>query len=206
MAPRKERLMAETPPLTPADYDPWRVASPLQLLTLLHRLGMTSRVIAHWCGVPPTHISMWLHGKRPIPLRYAPILHFRAREALDQASQLNSKEVAAQPTEALREATRAEFTAIWTKWKLEVLYDAGTLRRGMLQQAQALVRVLMQPHFTLADRELIARMAETIVAQVDTIRAFQPDTPSAEDAWLARLTAAHEAAHPTPSDAEKDMP
>lgn len=186
--------MAETPPpLTPADYDPWRVASPLQLLTLLHRLGMTSRVIAAWCGVPPTHISMWLHGKRAVPLRYAPILHFRAQKTLDEADRLNAKEAEAQPTAALREATRAEFTTIWNKWKLEVLYDAGTLHKGLVQQGQALLRELMQPHFTREGRESVALMAANILTKYDVVLTLEPAIPSAEEELTQRLTQAHEA-------------
>jgi hypothetical protein len=195
-----------SPALTSQDYDPWQRASPLQLLTLLHRLGVTSRVIARWCGVKPSHVSMWTHEKRSIPLRYAPILHLRARQTLEEAARLNAKEVAAQPTEALQRATQAELSNLWTKWKLEVLYDAGTLRKGLLQQYQALGRVLMQAHFTPADQALIAQMLETILAKVETLVTLQPDAPSPEEAWIARLTAAHEAAHPTQTAEEPDTP
>jgi hypothetical protein len=185
--------MAETPPLTPADYDPWQVASPLQLLTLLHRLGMTSRVIAGWCGVPPTHISMWLHGKRSVPLRYASVLHLRASETLKEADRLNAKEAAAQPTAALHDATRAEFTALVQKWKLEVLYGAGTLHKGLVQQYQALGAVL-QPPFTPAKREAVELMTANILAKYDVLVTLQPEVPSGEQELIERLTQAHEAA------------
>jgi hypothetical protein len=194
------------PALTPQDYDPWQLASPLQLLTLLHRLGVTSRVIARWCGVKPSHVSMWTHARRPVPLRYAPILHLRARQTLEEAARLNVKEVAAQPTEALQRATQAEFSNLWTKWKLEVLYDAGTLHKGMLQQYEAQAPILMQTPFTPDKRETLARMQEAVLAKYDVLLTLQPDAPSPEEAWIARLTAAHEAAHPTPIDAEQDTP
>ena len=187
--------MADAPPaLTPQDYDPWRVASPLQLLTLLRRLGVTSRVIARWCGVPPTHVSMWLHGTRPVPLRYAPILYQRARLTLRDAAKLNDKEVAAQPTEALQRATQAEFAGIWTRWKLEVLHEAGTMRRGLEQQYAALGLVLRKDPFTAEDEETAVLLTEGILAKMKMLRTLEPEAPRAEDHLLHRLTQAHETA------------
>ena len=187
--------MADAPPaLTPQDYDPWRVASPLQLLTLLRRLGVTSRVIARWCGVPPTHVSMWLHGTRPIPLRYAPILHFRSRETLRDAAKLNDKEVAAQPTEALQRAMRTEFTVIYDRWKLEVLHEAGTMRRGLEQQYAALGLVLRKEQFTAEDEETAVLLTESILAKMKVLRTLVPEASRAEDRLLDRLTQAHEGA------------
>ena len=187
--------MADVPPaLTAQDYDPWCVASPLQLLTLLRRLGVTSRVIARWCGVKPSHISMWLHGTRPVPLRYAPILHQRARASLHEADRLNIKEVAAQPTEALQRAMRTEFTVIYDRWKAEVLYDAGTLHQGLVQQYQAQASIVTQPPFTADKRETLARMQEAVLAKYDVLLTLQPEVPSPEDELIERLTQAHAAA------------
>jgi hypothetical protein len=151
---------------------------------------MTSRVIAAWCGVPPTHISMWLHSKRSIPLRYAPILHFRAQKTLKEMDRLNAKEADAQPTAALREATRAEFTMIYHKWRLEVLYDAGTLEKGLLQQYEAQA-VLMQPPFTPAKRKTLALMQEAALAKYDVLVTLQGAVPSADEELIERLTQAH---------------
>ena len=57
-----------------------------------------------------------------------------------------------------------------------------------------------------ADQGLIAQMLETILAKVETLVTLQPDAPSPEEAWIARLTAAHEAAHPTQTAEEPDTP
>ena len=85
----------------------------------------------------------------------------------------------------------AELATLWTKWKLSVLYDAGTLHKGLLQQYEALGRVLIQPHFTPADRETIALMQEAILAKVDVLIGIQPAAPTPEEALLHRLTEAH---------------
>ena len=199
--------MAEDPGrLSPADYDPWRLASPLQLLHLIQRLGVTGRVIARWLGVKPAAISMWSRAKRPIPLAYGQPLLVWAQDALAKAAALNQKEVAAQPTEALQQAVQSHFTTLWTTWKLQVLYDAGTLHTGLVQQYEALGRVVRQAHFTPADRETMALMQESILAKVDVLVTLQGAVPSADEQWDARLTAAHAAVHPTqPHPAAEDQ-
>jgi DNA-binding transcriptional regulator YdaS (Cro superfamily) len=88
--------MDESANLTPREYDPWRLATPAQLLTLIQRLGVSGRVVARWLGVKPSAISMWSHGTRAIPQRHVPALKVWAERAFAQARQLNAKEVAAQ--------------------------------------------------------------------------------------------------------------
>ena len=66
--------MADVPALTPRDYDPWRLATPLQLLTLLERLDVSMTEVARWLHVPRSSVSMWRHGTRTIPPKHIPTL------------------------------------------------------------------------------------------------------------------------------------
>ena len=185
--------MADPIRLTPADYDPWRVASPVQLLHLIQRLGVTSRVIACWLGVKPAAISMWARGHRPIPLRYGPALFERADRTWKEAVERNTKEVSVQPTEALQRVVQSELATIYDRWKLEVLYDAGTLHAGLRQQYEALGRVVLQRRVSAENRETIALMQEAILTKYDLLLTLQGEVPSPEDELVTRLTAAHEA-------------
>jgi transcriptional regulator with XRE-family HTH domain len=185
--------MAEDPGvLTPAAYDPWRVATPLQLLQLIQRLGVSGRVIARQVGVKPSAVSMWSRGKRPIPLSYTEPLRLWARHALGTAAQLNVKEVAAQPTAELQRMVQAEFGTIWDRWRAEVLYSAGTLDTDLLRQHASLGTMLRQRPFTPDDREHIKLALESILAKVDRLMGLQPEVLSAEEALIERLTQAHE--------------
>jgi DNA-binding transcriptional regulator YdaS (Cro superfamily) len=189
--------MADAAPLTPRDFDAWDLATPLQLLHLLKRLGVESTVIATWVGVKPAAVSQWNRGRREIPERYTPRLRRWAKDAVEKAWELNKKAVAAQPTEALRRAVQGEFAALWDRWTLEVLHNAGTLRKVILQQHGALGQWLSKDPLTAEDRESIALVMETILAQVDRLLTLEPEVPSAEDQLVARLTAARTDAQTT---------
>lgn len=186
--------MPDPSSLTPRDFDPWQLATPQHLLVLLQRLGVSGREIARWLRVPRSSVSMWGHGTRAIPPKHIPPLCAFARLAFDQAVELNDKAAALAPTEALRQTLRTEFAAIWTEWKATVLRDAGTLRRGLQQQAEALVRLAGKPTFTAEDRETMALMMESMLAKMDLILQSQDEVPRAEEELITRLTQAHEAA------------
>jgi hypothetical protein len=199
--------MADDPvTLAPSDYDPWQLASPLQLLHLIQKLGITSRVIARWLGVKPAAISLWSREHRPIPLRYGAPLLLWAHKAMDEAYDLMRKEAAGQPTDALRQLVHSELMTIYTRWQLEVLHSAGTLHQGLQQQYDALGRVVSKPRLTAEDRETMALMMEAMLAKVDVLLTLEPEAPSAEDALIERLTQAHEAVHPTHADEEPRTP
>jgi DNA-binding transcriptional regulator YdaS (Cro superfamily) len=185
--------MSDPPALTPHDYDVWRVASPAHCLALLKKLGIEGTVIAHWLGVTPAAVSQWHTGKRPIHPRYAPVLLLRTERALEQAWERNTKEVAAAPTEALREATRAEFTAIYTHWKEQVLFDHGTLLKQIHQQYYALAGWVLKEHYRPEDIESFVFITEMMAQQMQRLLSLQGETPSAEETRMARLEAAHQA-------------
>lgn len=161
--------MTEPVKLSPHEYDPVQMATPLQLLHLLKRLGVRGAVIANWLGVTPAAVSQWFREKYPIPARHAPVLKMRARTALDQAWELNKKEVALQPTEDLQRATRMEFTSLYDRWKLEVLHAAGTLQRSLEQQCDELSSWVRKPPQTQADVEAITQACELIVVKAQLL-------------------------------------
>ena len=198
--------MADPGALTPGDFDALRLATPLQLLHLLKRLGVESTVIAAWVGVKPAAVSQWNRGRRDIPDRYTPRLRIWAEHALEQAAAHNVKEVATQPSVALQAAVQAEFTAIWGRWKTEVLHNSGTLRKVLLHNYAALGQWLQKDPLTGADRESIAVLTDTILAQVDRLLTLVPAAPSAEEELIARLTQAHEAAPPPQPDEDARTP
>jgi DNA-binding transcriptional regulator YdaS (Cro superfamily) len=195
--------MADPGRLTPADYDVWRLATPLQFLQLMHRLGRSGREMARALGVKEAAISQWSRAKRPIPPRYAAPLRNAARLAWDEAAELTDKAAALAPSEDVRQAIRAEFGALYQRWKSEVLYDAGTLHRGLEQQTAALAALVRKPRFTAEDRETAALMTESILAKMDMLRMLDPEAPSPEDELIARLTEAHTAAAPVVLTAEE---
>jgi len=185
--------MAAPTPLTAANFDPWALATPLQLLQLMQRLGVSGRAMAYQLGVKPAAISMWLRGRRPIPAHYHAALLVWARKALEEEAQRNQKEVSVQPTEELQRAVQRELATIYERWKLEILYDAGTLLKQLHQQYQALGGVVLKKRYTDEDVESVRLMAETMMAQMERHIRLQGHTPSPEAELLARLEAAHEA-------------
>ena len=185
--------MPDMPSLTARDYDPWQLATPQQLLTLCQRLGVNGIEIARWLRVPPSSVSMWLHGARAVPSKHIPALLERTRLAFDQAVELNDKAVALAQTEALRQSLRAEFAAVWTAWKTAVLRDAGTFKRALQQDCETLATLARKDHFTAEDRETMSLVMQTMLAKVDLVMQNQREVPSAEAELIARLTQAHEA-------------
>ena len=107
------------------------------------------------------------------------------------------------PTAALREALKAEWDALWMRWKQEVLYDAGTHRRAQAQQYEALGRLLRKEHRTAEERETMGLLIEAILRHEDLMQQLAGEPPDPEQELIERLTQAHEAVHPTPQpDAE----
>lgn len=204
--------MAEPPSLSPRDFDPWLHATPLQLLTMLERLGVRMSEVAQWLHVPRSSISMWRHGKKTVPAKHLPTLRDRARDHLRQAAEMNAKAVSLAPTEDLRQALRSEFEALYLRWKAEVLSEAGTLRRTLQATVQTLTAVLAHQPFAAEDPETIAVIQDTIRQQVALLGELEGYAPNPEQALLDRLTAAHEAFVPpgrTPEERardEADMP
>jgi DNA-binding transcriptional regulator YdaS (Cro superfamily) len=195
--------MPDMPSLTARDYDPWQLATPQQLLTLCQRLGVNGTEIARWLRVPPSSVSMWLHGTRAVPSKHIPALLERTRLAFDQAMELNDKAVALAPTEALRQTIRAEFAALSTRWKAEVLAEAGTLWRGLQRNAATLGMIVSKEQYTREDVETVKLLSDTMVQQMELHRTLKGETPSAEEALVARLAQAHEAAAPGTLSAEE---
>jgi hypothetical protein len=196
----------DMPALTPRDDDPWHLATPLQLLTLLERLDISMSDVARWLHVPRSSISMWRHGTRTIPTKHIPTLRQRTRDTFEQAAELADKSAALAPAEDVREAIRAEFGALYTRWRSEVLHDAGTYRRAMLRQYEALGALVHKEHYTAEDAETARLMGESLARFISTIFTLEPERPSPEEALIARLTAAHEAAHPTQPDEDAHTP
>jgi hypothetical protein len=190
--------MADTPALTPQDYDPWRLATPLQLLTLLERLGVSMSEVARWLHVPRSSVSMWRHETRTIPPKHLAALHEHTQRAFEAAADLTKKAVSLAPTEELREAIRAEFGALYGRWKTEVLHEAGTMRRGLQANVQTFNHHVAQQPFQAHTLEKLDLVYGTIRQQVEILMELEGVAPSWDEAWTARLTAAHEAAHPTP--------
>jgi hypothetical protein len=196
----------------PPDYDPWQVATPLQFLQLIHRLGVPGRVIARQVGVKPAAISMWVNQKRPIPARYGPIFRVWAQKALDDAARLNEKEQSLQPTEDLRLMVQAEFTGMVARWQTEVLYEAGTLHAAIQQQYEAMAGWVRQERYRAEDIESVRLASAALVLLMERVHALHGEPPSDEDRLVARLQAAHDAAAPVVLSAEErtiaeaDMP
>jgi len=185
--------MADPLPLTPQDFEAWHLASPLQLLHLIKRLGVESTVIATWLGVKPAAVSQWNRQRREIPARYGPALLVWAKDTVEKAAARTEKEVRIQPTAELQRAVQGEFAALWTRWKLEVVHNAGTIRKVIKQNYQALGQFLSHDPLTEADADSIEVVMATLSQQVAMVRTLQGETPSGEEALLARLQAAHEA-------------
>jgi hypothetical protein len=185
------------------DYDPFRVATPLQLLQLIQRLGVSGRVIARWLGVKPAAISMWARERRPLPLRYEAALRLRAEHAWAEAVKRNEKDVSVQPTEALRRAVQSELATLYDRWKLEVLHEAGTALRQAHQQYHALAGWVLKERYEPEDVESVKVAMEGIVQQMERVIRLQGEAPSAEDALVARLAQAHDAATPVTLSAEE---
>jgi hypothetical protein len=183
--------MADLPALTPRDYDPWHLATHLQLLTLLDRLGVPMIEVARSLHVPRSNISMWRRGTRPFPPKHLDALRAYTRRTFDAAADLTDKAASLAPTAELREAIRAEFGALWGRWQQEVLYDAGTFRRAKIRQYEALGPLLHKEHPTAEDRETMALMMEALLRYVDLERQQQGAVPSAEEELITRLTASH---------------
>ena len=155
--------MGEDPGGSPAAYDPLRVATPLQLLQLMQRLGVPGRVMARQVGVKPAAISMWLNQKRPIPAVYTPRLRLWAAQALREAAVLNQKEVDRQPTEELQRLVQAEFTGIWARWKSEVLYEAGTLHQAIQRQYDVMAAWVCKARYSAEDVASVRLASEALV-------------------------------------------
>jgi hypothetical protein len=189
--------MTDTPALTPRDYDPWRLATSLQLLTLLERLDVSMSDVARELHVPRSSISMWRHGTRAIPPKHIEALYEYTRRTFAAAADLADKAANLAPTAELREAIRAEFGALWGRWKQEILFDAGTHRRAQVRQYEALGQLLRKEHRTAEDRETMALMMEAILRYEDLMQQLAGEVPRADQALLDRLTEAHAAAHPT---------
>jgi hypothetical protein len=185
--------MSDPTALTTRDYDVWQLASPTHLLTLLRKLDVEGTVIAHWLGVTPSLVSQWYTGKRPIHPRYAPALRLRAETTLRQAWARNDKEVAAQPTTALQDATRAELSALYNRWRQQVLFDGGTLIRQLHQQYYALGGWILKERYDAEDVASVRLVTEAMVQQMERLRALQDDVQSPEEELTTRLTQAHEA-------------
>jgi hypothetical protein len=195
--------MADTPRLTSQDFDPWHLATPLELLALLERLGVAMSDVARCLRVPRSSISMWRHGARSFPPKHRAALYEYTRRSFDAQADVTDKAARLAPTAELREAILAEFGALWQKWKVEVLYEAGTLRRALVYEYESLAPLIHQEYFSADDRETMALKMETMLVRVDLIRQQQGEVPSAEEELLARLTEAHEAVQKTPQpDAE----
>jgi hypothetical protein len=192
--------MSDQTPLTPQDFDVWKLASPTHLLALLRKLEVDGRVIATWLGITPSLVSQWYTSKRPIHPRYAPALRMRARETLEQASQRNDKEAAAQPTTALQDATRAEFDAIYNRWKQQVLFDGGTLLKQLHQQYYALGGWILKERYNAEDVASVRLVTEAMVQQMERLRRLQGTDADAEADLYARLSKAREAPHRTRDD------
>jgi predicted transcriptional regulator len=190
--------MADLPALTPQDYDPWRLATPLQLLTLLERLGVSMSEVARWLHVPRSSVSMWRHETRTIPPKHIAALHEHTRRAFEAAADLTTKAVSLAPTAAVGEAIRAEFGALYGRWKTEVLHEAGTMRRGLQANVQTFDQDVAQQPFRADALARLDRVYGTIRQQVEILMELEGVAPDPEQELIARLTAAHEAAHPTP--------
>jgi hypothetical protein len=183
--------MEGTPALRPQDYDAWTLATPLQLLTLLERLDVSMTEVARWLHVPKSSVSMWRSGRRAFPPKHEGRLRERTRRTFDDAADLNDKAASLAPTAELREAIRAEFGALWSRWQQEVLYDAGTFRRAKVRQYEALGPLIYQEHASAEDRQTMALLMEAILRYVDLERQQQGEPTSAEAALISRLTQAH---------------
>ena len=163
--------MSEAVLLSGRDYDVWQLATPLQLLHLLRRLRVESKVIAAQIGVQPPAISMWLRGKRRIPPHYHPALLTWTQIAFEQAVRRLDKEVAAQPTEALQRATQEIFQAVWRQWKLEVLLNVGTFQKALQYEYQGLGAWVMKETLTVEDYDTIDTVLESMKGKVRLLRA-----------------------------------
>jgi DNA-binding transcriptional regulator YdaS (Cro superfamily) len=194
--------MADPTPLTAADFDPWRLATPLQLLQLMQRLGVSGRAMAYQLGVKPAAISMWLRGRRGVPAAYRPALLVWAKDAVEKEAERITKEVRIQPTEDLQRAVQGEFGALWTRWQMEVLYDAGTLLKQTHQQYHALAGWVLKDRYTPEDVESVKLGAEALVQHMKRQLSLQGEMVSPEAALLARLQAAHDAAPAAPETPE----
>jgi hypothetical protein len=204
--------MADDPGGSPVAFDVWRVATPLQFLQLMQRLGVPGRVMARQIGVTPAAISFWLNQKRSIPPGYTERLRFWAQKDLEDASRLNQKEADGQPTADLAQMVRAAFTGIWARWQGEVLYEADTLHQAIQRQYEALGAWVRQERYSAEDVESVQRGAEALVHLMTRVLALQGEPPSAEDALACSLQAAHDTTGPvvlSPEEraiAEAEMP
>jgi hypothetical protein len=204
--------MADTPALTPRDYDAWALATPLQLLTLLERLDVSMSEVGRWLHVPRSSISMWRHGTRSIPQKHIATLRERTRSKFDETAQLTAKAAELAPSADVGQAILAEFQALWARWASEVRQAAETYRRAMERQYADLGTLVHKPHFTAEDPETARLMGEALAGFISTIYTLEPQVPSAQEALIAQLTAAHAQTIPPQltaeerAEAESDMP
>lgn len=185
--------MPETPGLTPRDFDPWLLATPRQLLTLMERLGVNMSQVARDIPVSRSSISMWRHEARSVPPKHFATLRLLAKQAQEQAAELTDKAAALAPTEDVRQAIRAEFGALLQRWKGEVLAEAGTLRRAYQANVQTLTTFLAHQPFRADDLDTLDLLWGTIRQQVALLMERE-GVLNPEQAALDRLTQAHDVA------------
>jgi hypothetical protein len=194
--------MPDLPTLTAEDFDPWALATPEQLLAFCVKLGVSGSDIGRWLRVPPSSVSMWLSGTRLVPRKHIPALRERTRLAFDQNAELMTKAVALAPREDLRHALRRDFDTLYLEWKTQVLHDAGTLWRVQQREYETLGAVVHKPQYTRADIETFTLVAANMAQRMELMVQLGGEAPDPGQALLDQLTQGHEAAHPTPPDAD----
>jgi len=140
---------------------------------------------------------MWHHGTRATPPKQIPALRSLTRQTFDEAIELNDKARALAPTEDVRQAIHTELAAIYTRWKAEVLADAGTFERALQRNCETLVMIVEQEQRRREDVETFKLIAETMAQQMELLITLKGEAPSPEDELAARLTAAHETVETT---------
>ena len=186
--------MADMPALTPQDYDPWRLATPLQLLTLLERLDVPMTEVARWLHVPKSRSVCGAMARARFPPNTSPTLLERTRRTMDAQADLTRKAVSLAPTAALGRALHDEFEVLYARWKSEVLSEAGTLRRVLQANAQALMQEVAQQPFRADALAHLDTVWGTMRQQVALLMELEGVAPDPEQEWTRRLTEAHEAA------------
>ena len=133
--------------------DVWNMATPSHILQYLKLCGIEQIEIARELGVSQTAVSLWIGGHRPVPAKYRPRLLAWIPVARQAAVERMQKHIAVLPTDALKRAAIEDWSAPFTRWHIDVMYEAGAARESARKNARWLLEILEHETYTQSDLE-----------------------------------------------------
>jgi hypothetical protein len=171
-------------PVSP--YDVYQQATAFQLFSLIKMLGVEQRQLAAQLGVSTATVSMWATQHRAIPPHHRAALVTWAAVAMREATQRMQKEVQALEAPDLKRAAVEAFQAPITRWQIEVLHEAGTVKAAALKNARGLVQVLEHDPLTVDDLAQVRTLRQVLTTQLGILEemggAPDGDPPPAPEA------------------------